>query len=128
LCPAALPYRKPGVKRRREKPLQGEQPRRVTLQAFGSGRAGASFTIAEEKLENRKYKSQNEIEIEYTLNIIHFIKKAIPPQTFTPHRRKNYRFPPSGILGICRRPGSPALLIAREGGLPPAGILVLPSL
>jgi hypothetical protein len=84
LCSAALPYRKPGVKRRRGKPLQGEQPRRVTLHAFGSGRAGASFTIAEEKLENRKYKSQNERQVEYNINIIHFIKKAIPPPNIYP--------------------------------------------
>jgi hypothetical protein len=78
-CLVALPYRKPGVKGGGEKPLQGEQPRRITLQAFGSGRAGASFAFAKEKVENGKCRPENEGEIESVINIIHFIKKAIPP-------------------------------------------------
>jgi hypothetical protein len=81
-CSPALP--ETGGKRRRGKPHQGEQPRRVTLQAFGSGRAGASFTLAEENLENGKWRSENESEIGFNLNIIHFIKKAIPPPNIYP--------------------------------------------
>jgi hypothetical protein len=76
-CSPALP--ETGGKRRRGKTPSRRAAKEGKLQAFGSGRAGASFTIAEENLENGKYKSENEFEFGFNLNIIHFIKKAIPP-------------------------------------------------